>query len=183
MTVEELISTYHIILKPDGNLSAAIRHDIPAAERNAIIAELRSRKEETVAYLRAEQEEQDRKFREREAKIKAIPGLEELKAARADISAWHDEFDASFDDARGAGVGGLGVRPRPKYDFQAMREKYPAAAAYLRAEHEANSANYELADIGNRALESIINDYTQYAEIMARMDDEITAFTDRHMWD
>ena len=59
--------------------------------------------------------------------------------------------------------------------------QYPHAAAYLKAEKEAYSANYELAAIGRKALERVKAGDWQGA--MEEMEKEKNAFLERHIWD
>lgn len=87
-------------------------------------------------------------------------------------------FNASFETEDG---GGWGVGPRPNYDFDAAYKKYPQAHAYLIAEREAYKDNYELAEIGRKALEKGING--QWEEAMDDLKREEDEFTDRHAWD
>lgn len=135
------------------------------------------RKAEILAYFSAQREEDARKYAEYQAKLAAIPGLREIDAAVNDLNDWQREFEKSFED-----VGGLGVRPRPQYDLQAMAEQYPIAAAYRKARSKASGANYELAAIGKAAMDAILDHPEQYAEAVAKMEEEISAFADRHFW-
>ena len=180
MTVPELIKRYRIAIHDQSTLRI---FEPELCKRDNALEEIRAKKLEIIAYITEQEREAERKAAERRKKIDAIPGLKEIKDAIDDLDAWNYEFEASFDDRRGAGVGGLGVRPRPTVDIPALKEKYPAAAAYLRAENEAYKTNDELSSIGYRALDAIIEDHTRYAEAMEKMEAEISAFTDRHIWD
>ena len=109
--------------------------------------------------------------------IDAIPGLKQIRAAHADLSAWHAELNASFDDC-----GGLGVRPKPQYDFAAMYAQHPRAAAYLTAEAYACAANRAKAAAGKRALDAIISGADCDATLAA-MRKEWEDYCAEHMWD
>lgn len=117
-------------------------------------------------------------FEDRQRKISEIEGLAEIKAAITDVTSWYKELDKSFDD-----VGGMGVRARPNHDITAMLAKYPRAAAYLKAEEQAEKHNVELAEIGAKALEKIIYKPNDYEEAIEVMNEEIEKFVERHMFD
>lgn len=157
--------------------------DLKAVQRDNVKEEIREKKQQIMDYLKAERaekereaQEEKRRAQERQARIAAIEGLKEIRDAIEDLNRWQYEFEKSFDD-----VGGLGVRPMPQYDIKAMREKYPHADSYLKAEDEALKSNYELSAIGRKALEEVI--FGDYVKAMETMDAEIKEFTNRHMWD
>ncbi len=179
-TAEEIIDICECYLDGPG-----FRCSLHKAEANGItMDEIRAKKEEIKAILRsrkeAEEEARRKEREEHERKLAAIPGLKELSDAYADMAKWRYEFNKSFD---GEGGGGVGVRPKPKYDFEAMEKKYPIAVAYRKAEAEANKANYELSEIGKRAVQAILDNPESYEEVMAQMKAEEKAFFEKHMWD
>ena len=176
--IKEMVRRYGIFDAGDGRLG--IREAILARKENAI-EDIKTAKQEILAYFAAEKAEKQRAIEERRRKIEAIPGLKEVEAAKADLAAWHREFSASF-DGEGA-VGGLGVRPNPDYDFDALKAAYPAAFAYLAAEKEVEKENYELSAIGRKALEKIIECPEEWAKAIEEMDAAKKAFVDRHLWD
>lgn len=173
MTVEELVKRFRIT-KADGG---RIRIPSSIGALNAL-DEIKSKKAEIIAFLDAKEAAERKAREEREAKINAIEGLKEIRAARYDFEAWQREWEKSFEHC-----GGLGVRKRPEYDFKALYAKYPVAYAYLQAECEANSENYEIAAIGRKALEAIINDQQNYENAIAEMRQELSEFADRHAFD
>lgn len=183
-TPEELIKKYNITIArvfergkgmvPTGKIQ--IRNGDLAKKSgdwDAIVAA----KPEIMAILSAAEEAKLQEAEEREAKIAAIPGLKEIRDARADLDAWHDEWEDSFRD-----VGGLGVRPRPEYDFEEMYKKYPRAWAYLQAEDFSYSANFSKAASGMKALDAII-DGADPETAIAAMKAEWSDYCNRHMWD
>jgi hypothetical protein len=184
MTIEQLVRRYtlSITINPATN-QEALMADLGAIKRDNAKEEIKQKKAEIMAYLkdqRAEDEKRAEEARQREKdrseRIKQIEGLKEIQDAIEDLERWQYEFDKSFDD-----VGGLGVRPKPDYDIKAMRQKYPRADAYLRAEEEYLKSNYELSAIGKRALEEVI--FGDWQKAMETMDKEIKEFVDRHIWD
>ena len=173
MTVEEMVKQFGIT-KMDGG---KIRIPKSVGALNAL-DEIVSKKAEIIAYLDAQAEAKRKAREERTVKIEAIEGLEEIRAARDDFEAWREEWEKSFEHC-----GGLGVRKRPEYDFEALYAKYPVAYAYLQAEVKANSNNYEVAAIGRKALEAIIDDPQNYENAIAEMERELSDFADRHAFD
>ena len=153
MNTQELIKRHSISLKLDEHGQPTDTLLVYRADKAALVA-IKAAKPEIVAALLAQREAGLRAEQEREAKIDAIPGLREIEAARTDLVNWKLEFDASFDGENG---GGVGVRPKPKYDMAAMYAKYPRAKAYLTAQDYANSENDAKSAAGRKALEAIIN--------------------------
>ena len=178
MNTQDLIQRYRIALKidehgqPNGNL-VVYRAD------KAVLAAIKAAKPEIVAALLAQREAGLRAEQERQSKIDAIPGLREIKAAYADLVNWKLEFDASFDSENG---GGVGVRPKPKYDMDAMYAQYPRAKAYLDAEDFAASENDAKAAAGRKALEAIING-ENHEQAIHTMNSEWSAYCEKHIWD
>lgn len=180
MTVKEMIDNYDIrdgaTMGKPGALYIARQAEVM---RDNMLNEIKTHKADIMAHFAAEREAKVNAKAAREARIKAIEGLADIKEAIADLAKWQREFNASF-EGEGA-VGGLGVRNYPEHDIDAMMQRYPHAAAYLRAEEYANKTNYELATIGKKALEAVIEGDWQAA--MAQMDKDIDAYTTRNMWD
>ena len=185
MTVEKLVERYGIkqesILKSGVGFTYTDRiavHYVSLAQKENMISEIKERKQEILDYLYGEREKEKRAYQERQNKIDAIEGLKEIESAMIDLGKWHEEFEKSFDD-----VGGLGVRPKPEYDFEAMYKKYPVAKAYLTAKEYSEKSNYELAAMGRRALEKIIDNQEEYEKAIEEMRTELREFTSKHLWD
>lgn len=140
------------------------------------IEEIRNRKQEIIEFLRTKEKQEKERYEERIRLISRIEGLSEIENARTALAEWHEAFNASFDD-----VGGLGVGPKPEYDFTAALKKYPRAAAYLKAKEYAEKTNHELYSIGKKALEEVI--YGDYEKAMTDMESELKDFKERHAWD
>ena len=183
-TSQELIKAYGISLSTEykpgvgfvqtGKLMVR-RADL--ARKNGDFNAIVAAKSEIIALLTAEETARKEAEELRRAKIAAIPGLKEIRAAMDDLKSWHREFNASFDDC-----GGLGVRAKPRYDFDKLCETYPQAAAYLKAEKYADASNYAKSAAGEKALEAIING-ADPAETIAAMEAEWSAYCDKHIWD
>lgn len=175
MDVKDLIKKYNLqAVEKDGKMMVHTRARVPAKD----VAAIKENREEILKEILAAKEQRARAYQERQAKIKAIPGLAEIKAELEKAADWSRRFNASFETESG---GGWAVGPRPQYDFEAAYKKYPQAHAYLIAEKEAYKANFELADIGRRALEKVING--QWEEALDDIKRETDEFADRHAWD
>lgn len=178
MNAQELIERYKIALKIDEHGQPTGNLFVYRADKAALAA-IKAAKPEIVAALLAQREAGLRAEQERRAKIDAIPGLREIEAARTDLVNWKLEFDASFDGENG---GGVGIRPKPKYDMDAMYAKYPRAKAYLDAADFAASENDAKSAAGMKALEAIING-EDYERAVSTMDAEWKAHVADHLWD
>ena len=185
MTAHELIKKYDIVLQtkltgnglePTGTLMI---RNAAACKRAGGLDAVKAAKPEIIAILMAERDAAARERAAREEKISSIPGLAEIKAAQDDFSRWYDEFRASFD---GEGGGGVGVRPKPSYDLDALYARYPRAKAYLDASAYADAAHDAKAAAGRKALDAIING-EDYAQAIAAMEAEWSDYTFAHMWD
>lgn len=172
--MKKIIAKYNIRIGGDGTQLEVEKRIVKNPEDLAFV---KSHKQEIIAFIKAEEEAKQRAFEERQAKIKAIDGLEEIRAALADVEAWHSEFEASFSD-----VGGLGVRPKPQYDFDALYAKYPRAAAYLKAESFEYASHYAKSAAGKKAKDRIING-EDHSKVIAEMESEWKAYCDNHLWD
>lgn len=178
MNTQEMIKRYRIALKLDEHGQPTDTLLVYRADKAALAA-IKAAKPEIVAILLAQREAGLRAEQEREAKIDAIPGLREIEAARTDLVNWKLEFDASFDGENG---GGVGVRPKPKYDMDALHAKYPRAKAYLDAMDFAESANDAKAAAGRKALDAIING-ENYERAVSTMESEWKGHVASHIWD
>lgn len=185
MTVEKLVERYGIkqesVFKSGIGFTYTDRivvHYVSLAQKENMISEIKERKQEIIKYLQGEREKKERAYQERQNKIDSIEGLKEIESAIIDLDKWHEEFNKSFDD-----VGGLGVRPKPEYDLEAMYKKYPVARAYLTAREYSEKPHYELAAIGKKALERIINHQEEYKEAIDEMKKELHDFAVQHSWD
>lgn len=185
MTVEQLISRYMIKQHSeykDGEgwvyTDNILIHNGNLAKKENMIPVIRERKQEILDYFNNKREKERLAYEDRQRRIDAIEGLKEIEAAMEDLDRWHDEFEKSFED-----VGGLGVRPKPEYDFDAMYEKYPVAKAYLDAYNYSNKSHYELSAIGKRALDRIIYHPEDYKEALEQMKADLDEFTAEHAWD
>lgn len=145
-------------------------------QKDNALADIKAAKPEIIACLEAQEAAERAALEERERKIAAIPGLKEIQAAREDVAAWNKEFRESFED-----VGGLGVRKKPEYDFDALFAKYPVAAAYLKALSYSMSTNDAKASAGKAAIDAILSGADSAAAIQ-EMESAWKNHCMNHMW-
>lgn len=95
--------------------------------------------------------------------------LDEIKSRKAEIIARLEETKAAEERAAAERAAKIAA-------IEGLEEIKRA-----RAEAEANRSNYELAAIGRKAREAIIDHPENHEAIMAEMDAEISAYVDRHL--
>lgn len=178
-TVETLISKYGLYLADkDGQDAVGVKPAyakwfVKENAKELVIAH----KAQIIDCLKARAESEKVSAEERAAKIAAIPGLAEIKAAIDDEYEWRGEYE----DAMESEDETIHLRPRPSVDIAALRAKYPQASAYLTAEAMSHRSNYEYAAIGRKALEMVINgDYQGAVEYMDARKKQLCA---EHAWD
>lgn len=176
MTAEQLIHRFTIFKQGD---SIGTNHPpINPELRNELLTAMREKKPEILQYLQNVAEKKERAAQERQAKIDAIPGLKELQAAIEDLNSWHREYSENIH----SGASGVGLRAKPQYDLDAVREKYPRAAAYLKATEMASAANYTKAAAGKKARERIIGG-EDFEQALSDAEKEWNDHVSEHIWD
>ena len=132
--------------------------------------------QEIKAALLAEQTEERETAERRRAFRAAIPGLAEIEAADEAFFAYRRAFARAMDS-------GDGVYPKPpKENTDELRERYPMAAAMLRAESYSRAANYHKASAGRKAVERIL-DGEDWKKAISDMEAEWKEAVSEHMWD
>lgn len=176
MTIEELVETYHIVRHDD-----ALRiYRIPKEHGEALLEHIRAVRPALMEYLLEKERSKKQAAQDLAAKIKAIPGLLEIRNAQADLRAWHRELNASFEGD--AACGGMGVRPKPTHDLDALRKQYPKAAAYLKADEWSKAENYAKRTAGQSAAHKILAG-EDYNLAISEMEEKWSAYCVEHMWD
>lgn len=179
MTAEEMINKYGIILTGNGK---GIRVTAPyLMKRNGAEEAVKSNTKEIYQILVDRKAAEEKADEEYKAKVNAIPGFRKVMAAYFDMWKYQDEWEDSFED-----VGGLGVRPEPKYDFNEMRAKYPQAFAYIRAMNMEGKHNLEA--VAHEAMEQIVNgNWERAVEDMNKAEEtekkREAEWLNKHMWD
>lgn len=132
--------------------------------------------QEIKAALMAEEAEERETAERRRVFRAAIPGLAEIEAADEAFFAYRRAFARAMDS-------GDGVYPKPpKENTDELRERYPMAAAMLRAESYSRATNYHKASAGRKAVERIL-DGEDWEKAISDMEAEWDASVSEHMWD
>lgn len=176
ITITELIDKYRIkIAIKNGQEMLRMSH-APTADD---LAEIKAKKADIIAGIRRQEDAAREAYEQRQAKIAAIEGLAEIRAAQEALAQWHEDLSEAIKKGSGRMPGRPAITEK---DIGDMLQRYPTAAAYLRAEGMAQKSNYEIAAIETRALERIIAG-EDAGKVMKDMDAEISAFNHRHFWD
>lgn len=176
MSIEELVKNYKLsLLQVEGEYK--IRVGEPYLIDDQISDHIKTERKHIISYLRLQEDKKLKVAIDRQDRISAIEDLEEIQDC---MESWA-EYKEDFNDMMESGRGYMKVT-RPNINVEDLRKKYPRADAYLKAYQLAHKSNYELADIGRRSLEKIIYD-NDFSKVIAEMDKELDAFTERHLWD
>ena len=127
-----------------------------------------------------EQEAAERKIvaEAREAKINAIEGLKEIKAAIDAEIRYHYEFNRRMGNENLSSFSPA----LPKANVAELKAKYPRATAYLKAISFVNGSNFEKVAAGKTAIEKIING-EDYIKAISDMETEWKEDCEKHIWD
>lgn len=174
MTAKEMIKKYSLFLSMDGTMVGT--NYISAVKRDGMFEFLKAAKPEIIAILKSEKEAEEKAANERKAKIAAIEGLKEIKAARESVEEYHRRFNLAME--RGDGH----LPKKPDVNMSELTSKYPRANAYLTAESWAIATNYDKSAAGRKALERIING-EDYETALAEMNREWSEYCNEHIWD
>ena len=172
MTTQEIIKRYNIqydeyrdIVYTHRDLSAADKAIVKAA-RNDILAALKAAADEAEAARKTASEQL----------LANVPGLDILEQARADWSYYRDKCSAEMDREDG-------IWPqKPQSDLTDLRDQYPVAAAYLKAEAYWLADNDRKSTAGRKAMEAIASG-EDWQAVLNRMDAEWSAATGASTWD
>lgn len=166
--IAEMIAKYAITDNRDGRIKISNTKIVTDEIYKRII----SVKPEILAYFADERAEQER----RRQTFNAIPGVKELRAARAEWEAWHTKMQRAME--RGTGR----YPAAPQSDEAAVAAKYPAAGFALMVEDQRYSANDELAAIASKAYDALCSG-EPWEQVRAAYEADDTAFVKRHLWD
>ena len=99
-----------------------------------------------------------------------------MKAAIAEHEKYHDEFTRALEEGNGR------LPAHPTSDIPALKEKYPRAAAYVKAYNWTLASHFVKCGAGRKALERIING-EDYDAAIRDMEKEFSDYCDEHIWD
>lgn len=180
MEIKDLIKKYKLVLASDG--IHLIAWEIEMAKTDGMLDSIKSNKDEILSILKAEKEEKEKAAKERKEKINAIEGLNEIREAIEQQEAWQRKFNSNMSNEYES----FKVSSRPENKISELKEKYPRAAAYLKAESLFLSENSDISIIGKNALEKIINGenfVSVMEEAEAKRKAAMESFLNRHIWD
>jgi hypothetical protein len=172
LTVKELVELCEIIDVGDGRLGCRNKYQ---AQKH--LDELKAKREEILKYLADKKAAEKAAAKAREAKIKAIEGLEELQKAINAEESYHYEINRRFENEALSSI----LPAQPKANIKELKEKYPRAAAYIKAENWKYANNYAKSAAGAKALERIING-ENHEQVLADMEAEWDAHREENMW-
>lgn len=164
MTTQEMISKYNITLHSDTQITVNRNpKSLKAAEKQAIV----DAKPEILAYLKAEKQAKENAAKARTTAINGIEGLDKIRKAL------HQEYlyDKAFNRMMESEDGCINPPAPPKVRSDELKQQYPRAAAYIKADDWGTSGNYERGVAGKKALERIING-EDYKVAIAEMETE-----------
>lgn len=135
--------------------------DFVKTNKDAIIAEIKA-----IEVAKAQ----------RETNIKAIEGLEEIKRVSNEWARYHHEYNRRFEaeDYR--------ALAKPETTVEELKNRYPRAAAYLKAQSWARSDNVGKYEAGKAALERIIAG-EDHEQVLAEMETVWSEYVQERMWD
>lgn len=173
MTIQELIKRFEIHEKEDGKIGFCIS----GKDASKYIPEIKARKAEILAELRArtaaEKAESERKAEELR---RNVPGLDELRDAIAENERGYERMRREIQEGEGF------IHSYKPIDIEALRVKYPAAAAYLKAEKFSRSSHFIKANAGRKAMDIIVAG-GDFEKAISDMEAEWQKYCSKHEWD
>lgn len=179
MYKQQISTAAHEILEHSGLSFSLVGDKMAVSPREKAVKLLKAHPaemQEIKAALLAEQTEERETAERRRSFRAAIPGLAEIEAADEAFFAYRRAFARAMDS-------GDGVYPKPpKENTDELRERYPMAAAMLRAESYSRASNYRKAGAGRKAVERIL-DGEDWEKAISDMEAEWKEAVSEHMWD
>jgi hypothetical protein len=143
------------------------------------LSEIKAKKPEILAYLAEQETQKEKAHKEREDKINAIEGLNEIQRAIDAEIEYGRAFDHMMEDEDNDGA----FPPsKPVANSGELKKQYPRASAYLKAESWSYADHYAKSGAGRRAMERIIES-EDYTVVLADMEKEWSAHCEEHIWD
>lgn len=175
MNIEEFVQATHTFRLGDKVGTTSVRK----SDAPAYAAYVNAHKPEILSFLIEKEEAEKKAAADWQAKIDAIEGLKELEAANEALLNYREAFNRAIENDDAIFPSKPSVTPE---GIEALRKKYPRAAAYRKAEACSLAANYVQASAYKKALERIING-DDYEKALADADAEWKAYLDEHIWD
>lgn len=171
---EQLIKKYNIKLSDD---KTKLKVDGKIGKSSKDTEWLKAHKQEVIDIL-LEREAKEEAAREAyRKKLEAIEGLKELQTCISDWSDYNNAMSRFIDrDCTGAAP----VKPAKTVDE--LKEQYPRAAAYIKADNWSYSAHFYKAMLGERSKKKIL-DGGNYKTVISDMKAAWKEYTDEHAFD
>lgn len=147
---DELIKKYNIRIVGE-NLGA----DKAIAKHPEDVRLLKENKQAIINHIKSKAEAKKQEYLAYKASVEAIEGLKEIETAMYSWSEWNRRFRKSFDGEYAAG--GMEIES-PTYTeavIKSLKEKYPRATAFLKAESWSNASHYYKSRLGEDAKHRI----------------------------
>lgn len=163
MNTREAIKKYKITLVPNTETDLIKVSNVKDLKSDNMVGFVKEHKTAIVHELKA-------------IKGEFIPGLKEIKKAKAEWNNWKGEVNASFESEDATPL-----PKRPESDLNDLLKKYPQASAYLKMEALSNSTNCDLSSIGEEAINMVVDgDWEKAINYASEKERE---FADEHLWD
>jgi len=143
------------------------------------LEEIKAKKSEILAYLAEKEAQEEARRQAKKAKIAAIEGLEEINNAINAETEYNRAFNKMMEDESNDGV----FPPKkPAINSADLKQKYPRAAAYIKAENWSFADHYVKSAAGKKAKERIVNG-EDYKTVITEMEKEFSDHCMEHIWD
>jgi hypothetical protein len=158
---EKLIEKYGMKLNED---KTQIICDGNIKKSSDDVAYVKEHKDELISVLKRMESEAEQKRIERQKKIAAIEGLDQIQTT---ISQWvrYNNGMSRYIERDMTGK----APKKPEVTIEELNKLYPRAAAYIKADRWSYSAHYFKAACGKAAKEAILND-VDYKEAIEDME-------------
>jgi hypothetical protein len=171
MTIREFIQTCGVYITGTKGKESIKATNSGAVPMNVYIGFVRDQRDRVIAEAKAMATEGV------ETKpVEKIEGLEEIKRVSNEWARYHHEYNRRFEaeDYR--------ALAKPETTVEELKNKYPRAAAYLKAQSWTYSDNVGKYGAGKAALERIIAG-EDHEQVLAEMETEWSEYTQDRMWD
>lgn len=136
---------------------------------------VKEHKEDIVDILIQREKEEEERRLEHARKVESIEGLVELQTAISDWNDYHNAMNRFIErDCTGE------APVKPSVTVEELTEKYPRAAAYVKADQWSYSTHYYKASCGDRAKAAIL-DGQNYKDVIDNMKSAWNKYTEENV--
>lgn len=174
--IKALIDKYSLV-RVNGKLGT---YKTKGIDKAAFMREVGAHKDEINAYLDAQEKAESDLRAKRIETFASIPGVAELRKARAQRAQWQREFNRMMET--GSSKMPYVEAPTPD-ELATLEARYPMAVFALEAEYRnANTTNLELYSIWADTYNALCDGQDPEA-VKAAHDKRMSEYTDAHIWD